>query len=91
MKATIDIVAGGRVNIGGNVYPIDEIKVRPVGASQGQVVWPTANTALTYQIVSYRVAYSSGSIILANGGNYAYCVGDVKVFRDGIEVQTLCS
>lgn len=57
----------------------------------GTVVWPLN---YTYLITAARVVYSAGSAIYAKGsyawdGNYAYVLGTVNVYINGVLVNTL--
>lgn len=77
----IDDVIGGKLA----GYEMVEAKFN------GTVVWPLN---YTYLITAARVVYSAGSAIYAKGsyawdGNYAYVLGTVNVYINGVLVNTL--
>ena len=81
----IDDVTGGQININGTTYDMVEAKVN------GVVVWPS-NVVYTYQIVASTVQtiYSGvENYIRADGANYAYIIGDVNVYANGVFVRTI--
>ena len=81
----IDDVIGGQFTHGGTTYQMIEAKLG------GTIVWPLN---YTYSIVSASVVYSAGSYLYAKGsaatgGNYAYLVGDVNVYANGVYIRTI--
>ncbi|MBQ6958132.1 MAG: hypothetical protein IJP77_06205 [Bacteroidales bacterium] len=67
------------------IYKCKEMKMRPEGASAGQVVWPTETT---YRIISAHPVFSRWNKFYASGSNYATAAGDIEVKR-GEDVQIL--
>lgn len=71
------------------VCAVSEIRIKPSGASESQVVWPAISV---FKIVpgTVTVRYSdNGSAIFASGYNFAYATADIQEIRGETVIRIL--